>query len=107
MVLLIIFMAAAPILQMGYDVALPHSDAGPVAPASPISVALDHTGALTINGEPVDRSAFESRLSALLAGRSNALVLFDAEDDALYADAVAILDTIRRAGGRIGVGFSD
>jgi hypothetical protein len=33
------------------------------------------------------------------------LVLFDAEDDAGYADVVEVLDVIRRAGGRIGVGF--
>jgi hypothetical protein len=47
-----------------------------------------------------------NRSQALLAARSDRLVLFDAEDDAGYADAVDILDVIRRTGGRIGIGFS-
>ena len=48
----------------------------------------------------------EGPRGALFAARSDRLVLFDAEDDATYADAVDILDVIRQAGGRIGIGFS-
>lgn len=48
MVLLIIFMAAAPLLQAGYDIALPRPAAGPSAEL--ITVALDRTAGLRLNG---------------------------------------------------------
>jgi biopolymer transport protein ExbD len=105
MVLLIIFMAAAPLLQAGYDVSLPRPAAGPAS--EPTTVTLDKTGGLRLNGKAVERRDLEAQLSALLAARSDRLVLFDAEDDAGYADAVDILDVIRRAGGRIGVGLGE
>ena len=82
-----------PLLQAGYDAALPRSTDD--AAVEPTSVALDKTGGLLLNGP-----------STLLAGRSDRLVLFDAEDDAGYADAGDILDAIRHAGERIGVGLS-
>ena len=86
--LLHIFMVAAPLLQAGYDVSLPRSAAGPAV--APMTVALDKTGGLRLNGKAVGRKELESELRALLAGRSDRLVLFD---------------VIRRAGGRIGVGL--
>ena len=104
MVLLIIFMAAAPLLQAGYDVSLPRPAAGP--DSEPTTVALNKTGGLRLNGKAVERKDLEAELRALLAERSDRLVLFDAEDDAGYADAVEVIDIIRRAGGRIGVGFT-
>jgi biopolymer transport protein ExbD len=58
-----------------------------------------------VNGKAVEWKDLEAELRALLAARSDRLVLFDAEDDAGYADVVGVLDVIRRAGGRIGVGF--
>jgi biopolymer transport protein ExbD len=60
---------------------------------------------VSLNGQVIDRTHLESQLAALFAGRSDRLVLFDAEDEAAYADAVAVMDAIRRANGRIGVGF--
>jgi biopolymer transport protein ExbD len=96
-------MAAAPLLQAGYDVSLPRPAAGPAT--EPTTVALDNAGGVRLNGKAVERKDLEALLSALLAGRSDRLVLFDAEDDAGYADAVDILDVIRQTGGRIGVGF--
>ena len=102
MVLLIIFMAAAPMLQTGYDVALPRPAAGP-STAEPIAVALDDDGNLLVNGEAVDRTDLAARLSALIAGRASPVVFFDAGAEVTYADAMDILDLIRRAGARIGV----
>ena len=58
-----------------------------------------------MNGKAVERKELEMELRALLAARSDRLVLVDAEGDVGYADAVEVLDVIRRAGGRIGVGF--
>jgi biopolymer transport protein TolR len=101
MVLLIIFMAAAPMLQTGYDVAMPRPAAGPSA--DPVSVTLDDAGNVLVNGEPVDKSALQATLSALIAGRATSVVFFDAGDRVTYADAVDILDLIRRAGARMGI----
>jgi biopolymer transport protein ExbD len=98
-------MAAAPLLQAGYDVSLPRPAPGPAS--EPTTVGLDKTGSLRLNGKVVERKDLEGQLSALLAARSDRLVLFDAEDETGYADAVDILDVIRRAGGRIGVGFGN
>ena len=103
MVLLIIFMAAAPMLQTGYDVALPRPAAGPSV--EPVTVTLDDDGKVLVNGEAVDRSELQATLSALIAGRSSPVVFFDAGHQVTYADAVDLLDLIRRAGARIGIKF--
>jgi biopolymer transport protein TolR len=103
MVLLIIFMAAAPLLQTGYDVTLPRPAAGPSV--EPISVTLDDDGKILVNGEAVDRTELQATLSALIAGRASPVVFFDAGDNVTYADAVDLLDLIRRAGARIGIKF--
>src|SRR6516225_1574856 len=86
MVLLIIFMAAAPMLQTGYEVALPRAAGG--APTEPLTVVLDDTGGIAVNGEAVERSELVTRLSALLAGRTSPVVFFDAGEAVGYADAV-------------------
>ena len=66
---------------------------------------LDKTGGVRLNGKAVERKDLETELRALFSARSDRLALFDVEDEAGYADAVDVLDIIRRAGGRIGVGF--
>jgi len=101
MVLLIIFMAAAPLLQTGYDVVMPRPAAGPSA--DPITVTLDDDGNVLLNGERLDKGELSTALSALMAGRSSPVVFFDAGDNVTYADAVDVLDLIRKAGARIGV----
>ncbi len=53
-------------------------------------------GPPSLNGQAIERKHLESQLAALLAGRSDRLVLFDAEDDVGCAHAVDILDAIRQ-----------
>ena len=102
MVLLIIFMATTPLMQMGYDVTTPSPGSG-VAPAEPITVTLADDGTILLNGEHIDKPGLSAALLALIAGRGTSLVFFDAGNQVSYADAVEIIDVIRRAGGRIGV----
>ena len=101
MVLLIIFMAATPLLQAGYDVRLPRPAAGPAAEV--LTVTLDATGGISLNGEPIERKDFARRMSDIQTNRTDHLVLFDGANEAGYADAIEVLDTIRSAGARIGV----
>jgi biopolymer transport protein ExbD len=103
LVLLIIFMVITPLLQQGYDVAMPR-----VRPELPgdqreIVVSVGSHGVLSLNREPVTRSELANRLAQMLRDSSSKTVLLSADDENAYEDVVSVMDLIRHAGAaRIG-----
>ena len=68
LVLLIIFMVTAPLLVAGVPIDLPESRAGALdQEAEPVQVAIDGSGAITINDSPVDEAGLAARLAAIAA----------------------------------------
>ena len=68
LVLLIIFMVTAPLLVAGVPIDLPESRAGALdQEAEPVQVAIDGSGAITINDSPVDEAGLPARLAAIAA----------------------------------------
>jgi len=73
LVLLIIFMVAAPLLTVGVPVELPKSAAGalPVDQEEPLTITITAGGSVQLQTTEVPRTDLVARLSAIAAERSS------------------------------------
>ncbi len=102
LVLLIIFMVAAPLLVTGVAVDLPRTQAEALpADREPISVTIDGGGQRYVGEEALAPVAFRQRLAALRAERGDeARVVIRADAALPYGEVAALLAEVT------GVGFS-
>jgi biopolymer transport protein ExbD/biopolymer transport protein TolR len=100
LVLLIIFMVMTPMMLKHFSVVVPpESDAPPPADAQqPIVLSVGSDGTIRINRDEVSAEELPNRLRRVLAGRGTRTIVFDAHDDATYAEAAHALDLARGAG---------
>jgi biopolymer transport protein TolR len=110
LVLLIIFMVAVPLLQMGYAVQVPPkvTTAVPTPDNDQIIVRLDENGHAFINKLQVEQADFPGRLHTALTGRQNKVVFFAADGELLYDKVALFMDMVRDAGAQnLGIVFDD
>jgi biopolymer transport protein TolR len=103
LVLLIIFMAATPLLTMGYGVAVPpKAPEGYIPPPSAIQdqvvVNVTADGKIYINQDQVAQTAFPLQISEIIRNRQTKMVFFSCNERYNYGEAMKIMDTIRHAG---------
>ena len=105
LVLLIIFMAAAPLLSQGIRVELPAAPAEPLPPnqREPLIVELDKDGRVFINygaepGQPVAPDTLLNRVSAVLAHQPDTAVLIGADAEVPYGRVVRLMGLLQQAG---------
>ncbi|MGH7114910.1 MAG: ExbD/TolR family protein [Stellaceae bacterium] len=99
LVLLVIFMVAAPLLVVGVPLDLPKTRAAAiVAPKQPIIVSLDRQGKTFIGNSPVPSADLETRLTALAAKDPARLVYVRADRTITYARLMDVLSEVNRAG---------
>jgi biopolymer transport protein TolR len=110
LVLLIIFMVAVPLLQMGYAVQVPPkvTTAIPQPDADQIIVRLDDQGHSFINKFQVEQADFPGRLRQLLTNRQSKVVFFAADGELPYDKVATFMDIVRDAGAQnLGIVFDD
>ncbi|MCG2839800.1 ExbD/TolR family protein [Sandaracinobacter sp. RS1-74] len=101
LVLLIIFMVAAPLLVTGVSVDLPQTAAKALpSDNEPISVTIDRAGQRSIGSELLGEAAFDTRLQALKEARPDARVVIRADASLPYGQVAALLADVT------GVGFT-
>ncbi len=101
LVLLIIFMVVTPLLEKELPVRVPEIDTDPTPPSEipPDQVVVQlREGRIYLNQGEIQKAQLFDQVKALNDGRKEKVVFFDAEDAALYGDAVWVLDTLKRAG---------
>jgi biopolymer transport protein TolR len=102
LVLLIIFMVTAPLLVAGVPVDLPDSKAGALdQEAKPVQVALDKSGAIFVDSQPVAPAELPARLSRIAATsrEPGGPRLFLRADRGLdYGKVMAVMGEINAAG---------
>lgn len=104
LVLLIIFMVAAPLMNLGTDIRLPQSKAKSLeAPRDPIVLSVYADGRLALmleRGENREMRAEEivERLAAIRRQNDEATVLVNGARDADYQTVMKGIDLIKRAG---------
>lgn len=101
LVLLIIFMVAAPLLATGVEVDMPESKAAPLQqPQEPITISIDRTGRIFIDMAAVDEDQLSVRLREL-AGRSadgGPRIFLRADQGLDYGRVMRLMGDINNAG---------
>lgn len=104
LLLLVIFMIAAPMMQGGVDVALPKAEAKPLEPKSGLVVSVDRTGAVYVDETKMTLSEFRSSFRALAGNRAHAGVYLRGDASVPYGVVTQVLAIMRGAGvGDIGL----
>ncbi|BCS97337.1 protein TolR [Desulfoluna limicola] len=100
LVLLIIFMVAAPMMTQGVDVSLPEASGGSLArdDNEPFYVTLKSEGGIFINDFPVDEDRLRPKLAALLKERPGTRVFLRADKSISYGTVVRIMAEIKGSG---------
>ena len=100
LVLLIIFMVAAPILQQGVELELPRETIAPIeGDGEQLVVSIDQEGVVYIGkGNQVEIPALGERLKAILSTRQDQRVFIKADRRVPYGAVMAAMGSIRRSG---------
>ena len=106
LVLLIIFMVAAPLLTVGVPVELPKTAAGalPVDQEEPLTVTITAQGAVQIQTTETPRDQLIVRLRGIAAERESDRVFLRADGSVPYADVMQVMGALN-AGGFSNIGL--
>ncbi len=99
LVLLIVFMIAAPLLTAGVTVDLPEADSAPLpGQDEPLNVSIDAAGGVFIQDTPVTVEQLGPRLQAI-TGRNPQARIFVRGDRAIdYGTVMSVVSAINEAG---------
>ena len=101
LVLLIVFMVAAPLLTIGVPVDLPDATARPLPDDNkPIEITVDQNGAIFIGDTPIRQAELVARLAAMTQGRADARIYVRGDQSLSYGRIMAIIGAINGAGFR-------
>jgi biopolymer transport protein ExbD len=103
LVLLIIFMVAAPLMIAGVPVNLPQTAAAKQnPPQKPLVITLAADGKLYVRHEEVPPEALEERLQTLRSAEGDAVAYVRADKGVSYGNVMEVLGRVGRSGyGRI------
>ena len=106
LVLLIIFMVAAPLLTVGVPVELPKTAAGalPTEQEEPLTVTVTAEGEIQIQTTPVQREELITRLRGIAAERASDRVFLRADGAVPYAAVMEVMGALN-AGGFSNIGL--
>lgn len=99
LVLLIIFMVAAPLAMAEVPLKLPHSAAAPaVLPNQPLLVSLDRDGRLFLDAQEISKTALAEKIGERLAADPQRVVHVRADEGIPYGEVMAVLGQLGAQG---------
>ena len=98
LVLLIIFMVAAPMLTTGVDVSLPESRTGKNLESEALTVSLALDGRIQFGAKTVGETELKSELKGAAEASRKRPILVRADHNIPYGRVIAVVDLIREAG---------
>lgn len=106
LVLLIIFMVAAPLLTVGVPVELPKTAAGalPTEQEEPLTITITAEGAVQIQTTETARAELVPKLRAIAAERSSDQIFLRADGAVSYAQVMEVMGALN-AGGFANIGL--
>ncbi len=111
LVLLIIFMVAVPLLQMGYPVQVPpkvEAAAPPPQSDDQVIVRMDAQGNMFINKTMYPEAEFGGKLRDAMTGRQSKVVFFAADGELPFDKVAHFMDLVRHNGAdNLGIVFDD
>jgi biopolymer transport protein TolR len=99
LVLLIIFMVAAPMMQQGVQVNLPKTEAKSIATdQETVVVSVNRSGRIFLNAAETSHSELTAKLAAIFQSRAKKEVFLKADKDVPYGEVVKTMAEIKGAG---------
>lgn len=99
LVLLIVFMVAAPLLTVGVPVDLPDAAARPLPDDNkPIEISVDQNGAIFLGDASVRLNELVARLAAVTRNRVDARIYVRGDQSLPYGTVMQVVGTINAAG---------
>ena len=99
LVLLIIFMVAAPLATVFVPVDLPASTAPQQQrPPKPVYLTLKADGSLALGDNPVSRDALADALATATAGNKDERIFLRGDRAVAYGEVMELMNDLRRAG---------
>lgn len=100
LVLLIIFMVAAPLMTVGVPVELPKTAANalPGEQEEPLTVTVTADGVVMIQTTEVDRAELVNKLRAIATERDGTRIYLRADGAVPYADVMQVMGALNRGG---------
>ena len=99
LVLLIIFMVAAPLATVDIPVNLPGASAQPQPrPDKPLYLTVKADLSLVLGNDPVSRELLSSALEEATDGDRNARIYLRADRSVAYGEVMEVMNLLRRAG---------
>ena len=101
LVLLIVFMIAAPLLTVGVAVDLPETAANPIADdGEPLTVTVADDGVIYVQETPVDIESLVPRLEAIATAGYDQRIYIRGDQSRSYGEVVRVMGRINAAGFR-------
>ena len=101
LVLLVVFMVAAPLLTVGVPVDLPQTQAPPITdPKEPLVISINAEGHIFIQDSDVLTEALVPRLQAITGENPDALVYVRADKSIDYGRVLEVMSLVSAAGYR-------
>jgi len=98
LVLLIVFMAIAPLPQTGLNAAIPqNSNHANAAPENPVVLEIAGDGSFRLNSLPVSQAALRDRLTTVFGRRGDRVLFVKAADSLDYSAVAGAIDTAHEA----------
>ena len=100
LVLLIIFMVAAPLLTVGVEINLPKTEAKalPSEKEQPLTISLTSTGQLVLQETPIDRADLIGKLKSISLEREDDKIFFRADGTNTYDVVMEVMGALSKAG---------
>ena len=99
LVLLIIFMVAAPLLTVGVEINLPNTAAKALpSEEKPLTLQIDADGELYLQDTPIEIDELLPKLKAISLERENDKIFFKADEANIYDHIMIVLGLLSRAG---------
>jgi biopolymer transport protein TolR len=96
MVLLIVFMVAAPIMKSSLDIAVPQAATAVATDKEGITIVIQKNGRITIDDTPVDESSFDISFRQIYSNNSGEPVFLKADGDVPYSKVLTVIDALRQ-----------
>lgn len=98
LVLMVIFMIAAPMMQGGVDVALPRAEAKPLESNKGLVVTVNRGGDIFVDETQLTYPEFRAAFKALASRRGQSGIYLRADQAVPYGTVVKVLAVMRSAG---------
>jgi biopolymer transport protein TolR len=100
LVLLIIFMVAAPMLHQGVEVALPRADAPnlPTKIEDPLVISIDRNGRIYLREDAVETDELVAQVKSRISDKGDDTVFLKGDRDVPYGKVIEVLDTLHQGG---------